>query len=107
MRQDYDILLFLIDQLSGRPSSFDEGKLSTILSQYQSILRTVYETNDYYKRNTQLFFSEIDGIQKNIHQSKWASSEIKKNQALADAISGLESDIISLASEIKNFEKFD
>jgi hypothetical protein len=107
MRHNYDKLLSLIDQLPRHNTSYGVDKISNILSQYKSILDAVNQTDDDYQRNTNLYYSEIRGIEHNIHQSQYARSQRQKEQAFSDAVSGLQSDIDALARLIKHREKFD
>lgn len=107
MRQHYDKLLTLIDQLPRHNTSYGVDNISNILFQYKSILDAVNQTDDDYKRNTNLHYSEIGGIEHNIHQSQYARSQRQKDQAFSDAVSGLQSDIDALARLIKHREKFD
>lgn len=107
MRQHYDKLLSLLDQLPRHNSSYGTDKLSDLLSHYKSILDTVNQTDDDYKRNTNLYYTEINGIEHNIHQSQYAKSQKQKDQSFYDAVNGLQSDMDALARLIKHREQFD
>lgn len=107
MREYYDKLIALIENLPHYNSNHGGDELSGILSQYKSILDAVKRTNEDYRRNTNLYDTEIDGIDFSISQSHYAKSQKRKDQAFSDARNGLKFDIEALASLIKSTEKFD
>lgn len=107
MREYYDKLIALVDNLPHYNSNYAGHELSGILSQYKSILDAVNQTNEDYKRNTKLYYTEIWGIEVSISQSSDAKSQKRKNEGFSDARNGLKSDIEALAHLIKSIEKFD
>jgi hypothetical protein len=107
MREYYDKLIALIEGLPNYNSNYGGHELSGILSQYKSILDAVNQTNEDYKRNTNLYYTEISGIELGISQSHYAKSQKRKDEAFSDARNGLKSDIEALANLIKFKEKFD
>lgn len=107
MRQHYDKLLSLINQLPRHNSSRSVGELSTIFSNYKSILNSVNQTDDDYRRNTKSYYEEISRIQSDIQGAQKGKSQKQKDKAFFDAISGLELDIEALADLINTREQFD
>lgn len=107
MRQHYDKLLSLINQLPRHNSSRSVGELSTIFSNYKSILNSVNQTDDDYSRNTNSYLTEISRIQSDIQGAQNGKSQKQKDKAFFDAISGLQLDIEALADLINTREQFD
>lgn len=79
MRKYYDKLITLIESLPQYNSIRGAHELSSILSQYKSILDAVNQTNEDYKRNTNLYYTEIGGIELSISQSQYAKSQRRKD----------------------------
>lgn len=107
MREYYDKLIALIENLPHYNSDYARHELPGILSQYKSILDVVNQTNEDYKRNTNLYYTEIWSIEFSISQSQDAKSQKRRDGAFSVARNGLKSDIEALAHLIKFNEEFD
>lgn len=94
-----------LNNLSHSLPSYNSGsscsQLNSILSKYTSILDYFNSYNEYYRRATTLFYTDISTIRDNIQQSLYATSLFEKNKAFEKARNILKRDIDALASLIK------
>ena len=101
MQVYYDKLIALLDIFPRHNSLSSANELSNILREYKSILDTVNKTSEDYKRNTNMYYTEISDIEFDIKQSQQAKSQRQKQESFNDAINHLRDDISALASLIK------
>lgn len=91
----------LLEKLPNYNTAYAEKELSNILEEYRSILNSLQNINEDLRRNTKGHFSEISGIEREIHNTKWAKSDKARDLAFNDARKHLESDIQALIHLIR------
>ena len=101
MIQNYDKLMLLLYSLPEYNTPTTRNKLSDHISDYKAILDEVNQTNDDYNRNTNVFYSGINGIERNLYHAKQAGTELEKDQAFMNAVKALRSYIKALSAIIK------
>ena len=101
MTQNYDKLMLLLYSLPEYNTAITRDKLSDQISDYKSILDIVNQTNDDYNRNTNVFYSGINSMEKNLYYARQAKTEIEKDQAFMNAVKSLRSYIKALSAVIK------
>lgn len=104
MKEYYDSLLGLLDKF---PVHFNRGNVESvqkIADTYESILNSVYATNDHYRRNLAYYHGSLTKVKENLHQSIWGKT--RKEEKFNTAISNLRDDINDLAGTIKMQEGF-
>ena len=104
MTQNYDKLMLLLYSLPEYNTPITRDKLSDQISDYKSILDIVNKTNDYYNRNTNIYYSGINGIERSLYYARQAETELEKDQAFINAVKALKSYIKALSAVIKPHE---
>jgi hypothetical protein len=100
MTQNYDKLMLLLYSLPEYNTLCSRNKLSDQISEFKSILDEVNKTNDEYNRNTNVYYSGINNIERNLYYARQANSDFEKDQAFVDAVKGLKQYIKGLSAVI-------
>jgi len=101
MIQNYDKLMLLLYSLPEYNTSITRDKLSDQISDYKAILDLVNQTNDDYNRNTNVFYSGINAIERNLYHARQAKTDLERDQAFMNAVKALKSYIKALSAVIK------
>jgi len=101
MTQNYDKLMLLLYSLPEYNTPITRNKLSDQISDYKSILDIINQASDEYNRNTNVFYSGINAMERNLYHAKQAGTELEKDQAFMNAVKSLRSYIKALSAVIK------
>ena len=100
MTHNYDKLMLLLYSMPEYNTPCSRNKLSDQIFEYKTILDSVNQTNDFYHRNTNIFYAGINVIERDLYYAKQANSDFEKDQAFTDAVKALRSNIKALSAVI-------
>jgi hypothetical protein len=106
MTQNYDKLMVLLYSLPEYNTLTTRDKLSDQISDYKSILDIVNKTDDEYNRNTNIFYSGINTIERNLYYAKQAGTSLEKDRAFMNAVKALRSNIKALSAVLKPHDDY-
>lgn len=104
MKEHYNKLQSLLEQLPTFYSVSNAEKAKNIASQYGDILNYVIRSSDDHKRNLQFWPGELKDTEELLRESIGGKS--RKAEKFKEAVRHLRDDIEDLASRIKHFEGF-
>ena len=100
MDQVTSALTALFDRIPRRHTVENVKDINSILAEYENLLRDIEAVNDFYEKNTPVFFDELDAVRSTIKKSTDNKISKKSKDNFFDEASGKLKDSIQALIEV-------